>query len=303
MLRKRIYEISILSVTIFTSVYSKVFAANPLEYTPLEPGAFPGLSTASNPNFLNFLGQVFNYGISIAVVLALVMIIWGGIQKMTTDSWFGQDEAKKKIKDALIGLGLALVSWILLYTINPCLVDFTGKAGCSTKNLLFNAGSTISSNSTISSTNAGMTQTTTNTNSSASSKQLLTDSEARSQLQAAGVSIYSSGICTDQNNKTCTSFEQIPQSAISKIISANNSCGGCITVTAGTETGHKSHRSGVANVDIQYSEEARSALKSIGLNEYSSYTDNRNSFACEPPGGGQVSIPCGSGAGVIHTQF
>jgi hypothetical protein len=53
------------------------------------------------------------------------MIIWGGIIKMTTDSWSKTDEANKKIQNAVYGLVLALVSWLLLYTINPDMVTFS----------------------------------------------------------------------------------------------------------------------------------------------------------------------------------
>lgn len=95
-------------------------------YVLLEPSAFPGIAdqTGSSLGLGNFLGQVFNFGIAIAVVLALAMIIWGGIMYMTSDSWTGKDDGKSKIQDALIGLGIALVSWLLLYTINPNLVTF-----------------------------------------------------------------------------------------------------------------------------------------------------------------------------------
>jgi len=121
----------IISVSIF-SFFMLFFASTVLaavSYTPLEPGAFTSItnSTSGAIDFNNlgaFFGQIFNYGIAVAGVLAVVMIIWGGIEYMTTDSWTGKDDGKKRIQDALVGLGLALVSWLVLYTINPCLVNF-----------------------------------------------------------------------------------------------------------------------------------------------------------------------------------
>ncbi len=110
--------ITILSIIILCSaVY--VFA---LEYVPLEPNAFPGVTKSTSLGA--YLGLIFNFGIAIAVVLTLIMIIWGGIMYMTTDSWEGKNDGKAKITNALWGLGLALISWLLLYTINPALVDF-----------------------------------------------------------------------------------------------------------------------------------------------------------------------------------
>lgn len=77
-------------------------------------------------NLSSLLGTVFNLGVALAVVLALIMIILGGVQMMTTDSWEKHSEGKSRIENALWGLGLALVSWLILYTINPTLVTFNG---------------------------------------------------------------------------------------------------------------------------------------------------------------------------------
>ena len=117
-------SVLIISFVIFFSA-TVVFAVK--EYTFLAPGVFPNMgTTASQTSLVQFLGMVFDFGIAAAVVLALIMIIWGGIEYMTTDSWMGKDEGKTKITDALLGLGLALVSYLILYTINPALVTFTG---------------------------------------------------------------------------------------------------------------------------------------------------------------------------------
>jgi hypothetical protein len=98
-------------------------------YTPLEPNAFSTINTTSSySNLSSFLSEVFDFGIAAAIVLALIMIIVGGIEYMTTDSWNGKEDGKKKITDALIGLGIALISWLLLYLINPNLVDFKNNA-------------------------------------------------------------------------------------------------------------------------------------------------------------------------------
>jgi len=98
-------------------------------YTPLEPGFFGDMGyAASTPNLKAFLGLVFSFGIAIAAALAVVMIAWGGIQYMTTDSWSGKEDGKGKIENALYGLGLALISWLILYTINPTLVTFNNNS-------------------------------------------------------------------------------------------------------------------------------------------------------------------------------
>ncbi len=139
----------------------KVFAAAAVTqtYTPLEPNALPGV-TESAANLGSFLGSVFNFGIAAAVVLALIMIIWGGIEYMTTDAWMKKGEGKKRITDALLGLGLALVSWLLLYIINPNLVTYNG-------NLLLNPATPAKTSQTAPITNnaAGSQSTASQTNS------------------------------------------------------------------------------------------------------------------------------------------
>lgn len=107
-------------------------------YISLAPGAFDG-ATPSTGNLSSFLNTVFKFGIAIAVALTLIMIIWGGIMYMTTDAWSQKEAGKEKIINALWGLGMALISWLLLYTINPDLVNFGS-------NRLLNSNTIISRN-------------------------------------------------------------------------------------------------------------------------------------------------------------
>lgn len=66
----------------------------------------------------------------------------------------------------------------------------------------------------------------------------LSHSEAASRLSAAGIGISSSGGCSDRNNPTCTSLDQVNDTTIAGAITLKNSSGCSLTVTGGTETGH-----------------------------------------------------------------
>jgi hypothetical protein len=66
----------------------------------------------------------------------------------------------------------------------------------------------------------------------------LTQAQAASQLSAAGVTWSSSGGCTNRNNATCTSFEQINQTTVSGVITLHRASGCAVNITGGTETGH-----------------------------------------------------------------
>jgi hypothetical protein len=77
------------------------------------------------PNSLGDYLQVgFNYFIGIAIALAVIMIIYGGVLYATTDAVSGKSSGKKVIQDAAYGLALALGSWLILYTINPDFLKF-----------------------------------------------------------------------------------------------------------------------------------------------------------------------------------
>lgn len=94
-----------------------------MTYQPLEPNAF-GTTMTTATNLGNFLSQAFSFGLAVAAALAVVMIVWGGVEIMLSDSVFNKDEGKKKIREAIYGLLLALVSWLILYTINPDILNF-----------------------------------------------------------------------------------------------------------------------------------------------------------------------------------
>ncbi len=121
---KKLQIISCIAIILFGFNF---VSALTLEFEPLVPNALPGLTTNASTvdNLGNFLGSLFKFGIALAVALAVIMCIWGGIEYMTTDSWQKKSDGERKIKDSLSGLALALSSYFILYIINPNLVDFT----------------------------------------------------------------------------------------------------------------------------------------------------------------------------------
>ncbi len=89
------------------------------------PGLLPGDGTTINLNggLAGLLDTLYTAGIAIATGLAVLMIIFGGIEYVTTDTVGGKGGGKDKIKDALTGLLLAFMSYILLNTLNPDLLN------------------------------------------------------------------------------------------------------------------------------------------------------------------------------------
>ena len=69
--------------------------------------------------YLNTMLTIF---IGICAVLAVVMIVLGGIEYMTSELPGNKENGKEKIRNAVFGLLLALGAWLILYTINPDLL-------------------------------------------------------------------------------------------------------------------------------------------------------------------------------------
>lgn len=83
-----------------------------------------GEGKRSFANFGKFIQWIYRYGIMVAGVLAMVMIVIAGLQWVTSA---GSPEritsAKKRIGSALMGLFVAVVSFFILNTVNPYLVN------------------------------------------------------------------------------------------------------------------------------------------------------------------------------------
>ena len=69
------------------------------------------------------LNQLFYVGLVAAVILAIVMIIRGGVEYMTIDAITSKENGKNRVKAALGGLLLAFSAILILNTINPGLTS------------------------------------------------------------------------------------------------------------------------------------------------------------------------------------
>ena len=68
----------------------------------------------------------------------------------------------------------------------------------------------------------------------------LTQAQAASMFRAAGITWSSSGGCSDRNNSTCTSFEQLNLATAQGARPSSSASGCALNITGGTETGHAS---------------------------------------------------------------
>ncbi|KKT20056.1 MAG: hypothetical protein UW04_C0037G0008, partial [Parcubacteria group bacterium GW2011_GWB1_43_8] len=94
-------------------------------YTLLQSLPKEGDDLSENVTLEEYLTWAFRFALALAGFLAVMMIVIGGVQYIISGaSESMRGEAKKRIENAIWGLVMALVSYLVLYTINPSLVDF-----------------------------------------------------------------------------------------------------------------------------------------------------------------------------------
>lgn len=80
-----------------------------------------GLNQNATPG--DVFESLYRLAMSLVGISAMIMIVIGGVLYMTARDSKGQiDQAKGYITNAIWGLVIALISWLVLYTINPDLV-------------------------------------------------------------------------------------------------------------------------------------------------------------------------------------
>lgn len=84
-------------------------------------------ASGTSEGFNKYVNSVFNVGIIVAIMLAVIMLVIGGIEYMGSEGPFSKESAKKKFQGAIFGLILALGIYLLLSTINPDLVKLNLK--------------------------------------------------------------------------------------------------------------------------------------------------------------------------------
>lgn len=104
-----------------------IFISSPLvlyaldtTYVPLAPLTEEQTKKPVRPS--TYIADLFKITIGIAAALAVLAIAYSGIKYMMSDVVTSKEDAKKGIQNALLGLLLAITSYLILYTISP---DFT----------------------------------------------------------------------------------------------------------------------------------------------------------------------------------
>ncbi|MEK7538710.1 MAG: hypothetical protein AAB552_02620 [Patescibacteria group bacterium] len=201
------------------------------EYTPLAP--LPGtlIDGTTATNLPTYLAGMMKLLIAVAGSLAFLMMVIGGTEYVaagiTPDA---KGHAKEKITNAIIGLILTLVSYLILLSINPRLVEFNLELPA----IVPKSEAILENN--VSGSPAGPGG--------------LGDSAIRLRIISGGndkITFNRDNVeCAEIGQKNCTTVYGLGEQAIKGVINLAAYCTGCkIVITGGTE--YWNHSEGTAH--------------------------------------------------------
>ncbi|KKQ91087.1 MAG: hypothetical protein UT16_C0026G0004 [Candidatus Azambacteria bacterium GW2011_GWA2_39_10] len=110
---------------IFT-IFCLLFAVSVMAQVKLETG-LPGIPSSGLPvgqELPSYINYLFIFSLGLVTILALTQMIIGGITYILAAGNAAKvEDAKDMILQALLGVGILLISYLLLRTINPDLVN------------------------------------------------------------------------------------------------------------------------------------------------------------------------------------
>jgi hypothetical protein len=95
-------------------------------FCPLAP--IPGLDQGIQPtssSIAQFLNNLYQFLIGIAAAIAVIEIVWGGLEISTKDSVSKNSDGKERITQAILGLILVLSPVLVFKIINPSILNFS----------------------------------------------------------------------------------------------------------------------------------------------------------------------------------
>jgi len=221
-INKKIFSGLFILITVFSLAsigYLRISAQEQTGYKPLVdlPPQYIPTDAAGKVNASKYIEGLFRLIIAIAGTLAVITIIVGGIQYMSSDAFGKTEAAKNTIGNAIWGFMLAISAWLILNTISPNLTKFNlnitpieriapepGSAG---------PGSIGPS--------AG--------------KPWPDDSSIRSSITNSGNIDINKGNCTQIGQQNCTSVAGLSSNIINSLKTLEDDCNCGITISGGTE--------------------------------------------------------------------
>ena len=106
-----------------SGIIYELLAPLPCTGTSCTDGKFKNFDPRQETALGTYLNIIIKMTIGLAAVLAVVMIVIGGIEYMTSELVSSKEAGKDRVTQAILGLILALGAYVILYTINPKLLS------------------------------------------------------------------------------------------------------------------------------------------------------------------------------------
>ncbi|HWH07077.1 MAG TPA: pilin [Candidatus Paceibacterota bacterium] len=216
-----------------------------------EVAAPGGITIPSAPNWgcvMQVVQNSINFAISLSVIIATLYIIYTGFLFVVSAGNPTQREAAKtRLMNVIVGMVVLLSAWLIVDFIMKKLYGEEGAFG-PWNAILSGDGELclqVTESPTPFNTVPGIVPGTGNTEIVNSGG--LTHAAAAARLQAAGISVVSTGNCSDKTRANCTSLDGIRSNTVDQAIAVKQACDCDVVVTGGTEAGHASGPTSHAN--------------------------------------------------------
>ncbi len=229
---------AIIIVSVLFSISSSVYAIQ--DYSVLTP--LPGLQRADDTTDIQtYLPNAFRLTITIAAIMAFVMITFGGIMYATSDAISNRSQGREYVTNAIYGLLLVICAWVILNTINPKILDFSLDVDEIVTNTQFNNTSSPVACCSYNpdGTLKGYTLT---------AQEITLNNDMRTDLQNNYQVATNNGPCTNPAVTTgCTNLVGLPNNAYVGVTAFKDACDAAmktscnVMITGGTEGGHLTH--------------------------------------------------------------
>ena len=240
------------------------------------------------------LGQnIVTFLIQIASFIAVLVFAYGGFLMVTAAGNTGQvSKAKEMFTDALVGILIVLSGWLVIDTVMKWAFQglTEGEEGSELYEATKGFGPWNQINCVAQPKFAREGDAPGAVVVGTPQQGQVTDDVARTSLTNAGVTIVSSGNCSDPSIKTCTSLQGMRQDTVDQVLALKSACATCsVVVTGGTEAGHASgatsHNQGY-KVDI--------GAHDAALNAYLTSNLTRSGTRSGAHGGARYLDSCGN---------
>jgi len=93
------------------------------KYKLLEPSVIGETGTAVTVELTDYVQRIYRLSVTLGAVLAVLIIVYAGVEYILSFKITSKEAAKKRIASALWGLFLLIIIVLLLWRINPELIN------------------------------------------------------------------------------------------------------------------------------------------------------------------------------------